>query len=367
MELIGHLMIIMNLELNNLFGFQDFKLNFSYPKKLVKSTIENEYLQTKPNFRYKKVNILMGANASGKTSLGKALVDIFNFLAKKNIRAFDDNFLDEKKEAYFSIDFLVNDDVLYRVACTFLPGKIVLLDVFSSEISVNDSYETCVKKLKAFSVESDIEKLDKLPRMGWLFTFPRDEKSASLLKDDANILNLDILNAVLQTLDTSITEVLKSTEVEKSYIIKSKNGDVFVQNGEVVDKNFLSSGTKAGLDIAFLISALYKDNYGFYYCDEQFSFIQSDIEQAVLSLMISLLKTNTQLFFTTHNLDILEMNLPIHSFIFLRKDDKIEVVHPEEKIKKNDISLRNIVKNDVLNISPDINKILSIEYLNIEK
>ena len=156
-------------------------------------------------------------------------------------------------------------------------------------------------------------------------------------------------------------------EVDKSYIIKSKTGDLFVQNGEVVDKNFLSSGTKAGLDIAFLISALYEGTHGFYYCDEQFSFIQSDIEQSVLSLMISLLKPNTQLFFTTHNTDILEMNLPIHSFIFLRKNDKIEVVHPEEKIKKNNISLRNIVKNDVLDISPDINKILSIEYLNEDR
>lgn len=357
-------MVVMNLELNNLFGFQDFKVNFSYPKKLVKSTIENEYLETKPNFRYKKVNILMGANASGKTSLGKALVDIFNFLSKKNIKSFDDNFLDEKSEAYFSIDFLVDDNVLYRAVCTFLPEKIVSLDVFSSEIAVNDSYETCVKKLQKLHGEDNIEKLEKLPQFGWLFTFPRDEKSSSLLKDNANILDLDILNAVLQTLDTSITKVLKSMEVDKSYIIKSKTGDLFVQNGEVVDKNFLSSGTKAGLDIAFLISALYEGTHGFYYCDEQFSFIQSDIEQSVLSLMISLLKPNTQLFFTTHNTDILEMNLPIHSFIFLRKNDKIEVVHPEEKIKKNNISLRNIVKNDVLDISPDINKILSIEYLN---
>lgn len=359
-------MIVMNIELDNLFGFKDFKANFSYPKKLVKSTIENEYLETKPNFRYKKVNILMGANASGKTSFGKALMYIFNFLEKKDIRSFDDNFLDEKTEVYFLIDFLVNEDVLYRVVCNFLPKKILSLDVFSSKILDNDSYETCVKRLQKFPVEGNIEKLDKLPPMGWLFTFPRDERSSSLLSDDKSILNLDILNAVLKTLDTSITEVLKSTEVEKSYIIKSKNGDVFVQNGEAVDKNFLSSGTKAGLDIAFLISALYEDTHGFYYCDEQFSFIQSDIEKAVLSLMISLLKVNTQLFFTTHNLDILEMKLPIHSFIFLRKDDKIEIVHPEDKIKKNDISLKNIVKNDVLNISPDINKILSIEYLNTE-
>ena len=360
-------MVVMNLELNNLFGFQDFKVNFAYPKKLVKSTVENEYLETKPNFRYKKVNILMGANASGKTSLGKALMHIFNFLSGKNIKSFDDNFLDEKTEAYFSIDFFTDDDILYRVVCTFLPEKIVSLDVFSSEIALTDSYETCVKKLTKVHGEGNTEKLDKLPPLSWLFTFPKDMKSSSLLKDDTDILNLDILNAVLQTLDTSITEVLQSTEVEKSYIIKSKNGDLFVQNGEVVNKNFLSSGTKAGLDIAFLISALYKKSCDFYYCDEQFSFIQSDIEQSILSLMISLLKPNTQLFFTTHNLDILEMNLPIHSFLFLRKDDKIEVVHPEDTIKKNDISLRNIVENDVLNISPDINKILAIEYLNEEK
>ena len=362
-------MVVMNLELNNLFGFQDFKVNFSYPKKLVKSTVENEYLETKPNFRYKKVNILMGANASGKTSLGKALANIFYFLKRKDISSFDDTFLDEKTEAYFSIDFLTGDDALYRAVCTFSPGKILSLDIFSSEITVTDSYETCVKRLKKVSGKEDNEKLAGLPQTGWgwLCTFPRDEKSSSLLKDDTDILNLNILNAVLQTLDTSITEVLQSTEVENSYIIKSKNGDLFVQNGEVVDKNFLSSGTKAGLDIAFLISALYGDTHGFYYCDEQFSFIQSDIEQSILSLMISLLKPKTQLFFTTHNVDILDMNLPIHSFMFLRKDEKIEVVHPEEKIKKNDISLRNVVKNDVLNISPDINKILSIEYLTAER
>lgn len=362
-------MVVMNLELNNLFGFQDFKVNFSYPQKIVKSTVENEYLETKPNFRYKKVNILMGANASGKTSLGKALANIFYFLKRKDISSFDDTFLDEKTEAYFSIDFLTGDDALYRAVCTFSPGKILSLDIFSSEITVTDSYETCVKKLKKVSGKEDNEKLAGLPQSGWgwLCTLPRDEKSSSLLKDDTDILNLTILNAVLQTLDTSITEVLQSTEVENSYIIKSKNGDLFVQNGEVVDKNFLSSGTKADLDIAFLISALYGDTHGFYYCDEQFSFIQSDIEQSILSLMISLLKPKTQLFFTTHNVDILEMNLPIHSFMFLRKDEKIEVVHPEEKIKKNDISLRNVVKNDVLNISPDINKILSIEYLTAER
>lgn len=79
-------MIVMNLEIDNIFAFQNFKINFSYPKKIVNSSIENEYLIGKPNFRYKKLNIIMGPNASGKTSLGNALAAIFNFLFKWNFK-----------------------------------------------------------------------------------------------------------------------------------------------------------------------------------------------------------------------------------------------------------------------------------------
>ena len=54
-------------------------MNLSYPKKIVNSSIENEFLTGFTNFRYKKVNILMGANATGKTSFGKMLMNIFHF------------------------------------------------------------------------------------------------------------------------------------------------------------------------------------------------------------------------------------------------------------------------------------------------
>lgn len=42
------------------------------------------------------------------------------------------------------------------------------------------------------------------------------------------------------------------------------------------------------------------EEYGFYYCDEKFSYIHSDVEKAILSLMIQRLNDNDQLFFTTH-------------------------------------------------------------------
>lgn len=80
-------MIIMDLTLNSIFGFMDFHINFSYPKKIVNSIIENEHLAGRPNFRYKKAVILMGANATGKTSLGKALLRIFK-LSVPAIRLF---------------------------------------------------------------------------------------------------------------------------------------------------------------------------------------------------------------------------------------------------------------------------------------
>ena len=67
-------MIVMNLKLNRIYGFEDFEISFTYPKKVVNSIIEDEYLEGRERFRYKKAVILMGANATGKTSLGKALL-----------------------------------------------------------------------------------------------------------------------------------------------------------------------------------------------------------------------------------------------------------------------------------------------------
>lgn len=360
-------MIVMNVELHNLFAFENFHINFSYPKKIVNSTIADECLPGKPNFRYKKVNIIMGANATGKTSFGKALMYIFNAIAKRDLERITQWIREKRKSAYFSIDFLCDPGALYRVNCQMIPtlGEShrdfdLKIEVSSATILKNDSYESTVKKLKPMEYDKDQypSPLHRIPRFGWLFTYP--ELEAKLLMDDL-VLDTHILKAVLQTLDTQIQDVEKSKEVENSYIIRSENGDVLIQNGEVVDKNILSSGTRMGLDIGYILSSLKQNRHEFYYCDEKFSFVHSDVEIAMLSLMISWLGKNGQLFFTTHNLDLLEMDLPIHSFTFLRKDTTIEPIYPKDFIKKNDISLRNAVRNDVFNMTPDIGKILLLE------
>ena len=54
------IMIVIDLKLDNFKEFRNFHLNMSYPKKVVHSTIVDECLKGRTNFRYKKLNILMG-------------------------------------------------------------------------------------------------------------------------------------------------------------------------------------------------------------------------------------------------------------------------------------------------------------------
>ena len=164
------LMIVMYVKLKNICAFDDFHANFSYPKKIVHSSIEREYLPGFPNFRYKKVNILMGTNASGKTSFGKMLMYIFNFMKRKELSNITDRISDNKKESIFSIDYVSDKNTLYSLEVIIPPEeeeysidrcKISLKCV---NIKKGDSYEKCVERIKIekeVEVFEGIEALDK--------------------------------------------------------------------------------------------------------------------------------------------------------------------------------------------------------------
>ena len=52
-------MIVLNLTLDRIYGFNDFNINFTYPKKIVNSIIEAEHLAGRERFRYKKAVIFI--------------------------------------------------------------------------------------------------------------------------------------------------------------------------------------------------------------------------------------------------------------------------------------------------------------------
>ena len=360
-------MIVLNLELDNLFGFEDFKINFSYLDNIKNSSIKDEFLKDRPNFKYKKVNILLGANATGKTSVGKAMMAIFNFLNRKEISTVTQYIRNIKEKMTFSMDFILDGkNILYRANMEYKridENEKIDLTLYKADILKEDSYETTSNKFEKVNLENEsyIETLEKLERVsGWLFTYP--DQGSNFLKTNNEIMDKKVFENILKTLDPSIEEVRKLDGVKNSYVLTLKGEDIIIQDGEFVKKNkILSSGTKAGLDIAYITSAIKENTNVFYYCDEKFPYIHSDVEKAILSLMIDFLKPNTQLFFTTHNMEVLNMDLPTHCFTFLKKREKIEVVYASEYIDEDNIFLMEAIKNDVFNVAPYLDLIYELE------
>lgn len=369
-------MIVMDIKIDNFFAFKNFHMNMSYPKKIVDSALEYEYLFERPNFRYKKVNILMGANATGKTSIGKMLMLIFNFIDKKHFERLTEKICIEENDASFTVDFVVQKYKLYRVdvrIASKLEEKYkvsdISLDIRSVNITKKDSYESCSKKIEAMPVNkknSYIEELEEIEGLSWLFEYPSDYQ----LRDKVHIAKksiryVRILEYTLRALDPAIIKVEKITEVEDTYVIRMANRSVVMQEGKIIDNNILSSGTKAGLEIAAILDSILEGGHKFYYCDEKFSYAHSDIEKAFLAVMIQCLKVDDQLFFTTHNTDILDMPLPKHSFTFLKKDSNdntqpIKCVNASEFLKRNTDSLRCAVDNDLFSVAPGVELIYEI-------
>ena len=49
-------MIILYVKLKAVYGFDDFHISFTYPKRIVGSMIEEEFLEGRERFRYGKRN-----------------------------------------------------------------------------------------------------------------------------------------------------------------------------------------------------------------------------------------------------------------------------------------------------------------------
>ena len=374
-----HNMIVMNIYLDNFMAFKNFHMNMSYPKKIVNSYIEEEFLKDHPNFRYKKVNILMGANASGKTSFGRMLMNIFNFMDKKEMDRVTRAICDTRKKATFSIDFItIEGDCLYRVTTRIDPktketykDTDVNICVNYVKIGAKDSYESCSKRLSEQDCTMNknfVEELGKIKGLSWLFEYPADFGVVNKYSTYGSSTYLKVLENTLKALDTSIVKVERLRDVEKSFVIRMKNQDVIMQDGELTKGDILSSGTKAGIAIAGIVTAIINGDNGFYYCDEKFSYIHTDIEKAFLSLMIQCLRKNDQLFFTTHNTDILDLPLPKHTFTFLKKDvqddtETIKSVNASEFLKRSTDSVKNAVENDLFSAAPSTELIYQLEEL----
>ena len=362
-------MIVLNLSLKGVYGFNDFNIDFNYPKKIVNSIIEDEHLEGRERFRYKKAVILMGANATGKTSMGKALLSIFEFIEDGNPTPLYEMVSD--KQGYFCIDFVNEDYRLQRLSAQIdAENQKVEIQYKTADIEKMDSYEKCVDKLKdktneATRTATSLKKL--VGDIRYCFAYPGIKKSLKLTYTNKNIL-LKTLKAVIGTLDPTLQDVSISNDLKDTFIIRRGGKEIIIQDGKLLNREVLSSGTAEGIDVAMFLAALAAKESSFYYCDEHFSYIQSDIEKRIFGIMLDQIRANEQLIFTTHNTDMLDLNLPKHSYVFLREQlegdiYQVSAISASEVLKRNTDSLRCALENDIFASLP---KDLLLDELEIE-
>ena len=375
-------MVILNLKLDNIYLFNEFNVNFSYPKKLTNSLIENEFIQQQPSFRYKKLNIFIGANATGKTSLIKAIWFTLYFLTKRERETILRMINPNKDNAYIEID-LVDSLFLYRIKIKV--NKIELengnidnelkVAYVKLELKDKDSYESRVADLdNAIYVFNDYrEALDEIDiNSSWRTALPArksafDEISFLKVPKELEDEYTNTLYNVLNTLDPSITSVFKSSDSDDAYVIVHENSkNIILQEGTKLSTiSLLSSGTKYGISIANMMYSIKHHLNGIYLIDEQFSYVNADVEAAILSTMVSNLGPNEQIFFTTHNTKLLNMSFPTHSLYFMKK----EIVDGKSNItidcasyyeNRNNVSVKNMFENDAFGTTPKLDNIFNI-------
>lgn len=370
-------MVILNLKLKNIYCFNNFEINFSYPKKVNNNLLGNEFHENFNSFRFKKLNIFVGGNASGKTSLIRSIWGILHFLAKKESsslsRIVDENY----EESFIEIDFinnLIDESYLHRLTIKTYNKEHFEIKIADKKIKLTSgkSYESLVLKFDSMPLEffDYIEFLSKNSfNIGWLTTLPSTEEPFNKVdfietsNEEEAKEYLFIINNVLKTLDPSIKEIKKSLDSNDAFVVEhSCNKNIIVQKGMSLSSvPVLSSGTKYGFNIANILYSIKKHRNGIYLIDEQFPYVNSDVEAAMLATMTSLLGPNEQIFFTTHNTNILSLSFPIHSFYFLNKEnDNITVSCASEFENRNNISVKNMYDNDVFRTAPDVSKVYDI-------
>ena len=239
-------MIIMDVKLSHVYGFDDFYVNFTYPRKVAASLIGEETLEGRERFRYKKAVILMGTNAVGKTSLGKALMRIFRSISEANeaiLRDLDGEGIPGK----FQVDFVNEGFTLHRFA-GIVDGENVSIRYYSADIAEMDSYEMAAGKLvdKTEEIGGSFKKLKKaVGTLEYRFAYPEIEKSLRVADVDQKAL-LKTLRAVIGTLDPTLTDVAIAKDLKESYVIRRRGKEIIIQEGKWLNREVLSSGTAEG-------------------------------------------------------------------------------------------------------------------------
>ncbi|MBS9778320.1 MAG: ATP-binding protein [Gammaproteobacteria bacterium] len=386
-------MIFTKISLKNLYCFDNADIDLTFPRTVKDSPIEGEFLDGRPSFHFKRVCILAGANASGKTSFGKVLCGIQNYIIKRvSSNYLHDGIADETQLAEFAVEYVTpQDNRLHFLRVQFDTQNVNLVEYANIYIRKTDSNKSARQRLDAvlknkkqlqrntryvlvdyskkiekyFPEHVKLTEIQLVPQstLRWYYLLAETHEGNILKPDDMRLLQRGVLENILCTFDPSIQTVKEWIDEEENashFEIIFKNADSILidREGNITQQNRLSRGTCEAIKMAHFYSSVASNIDSTLYLDEQMAFTHSELEQAMLNLIIDKLGRYSQFFYTTHNYDILELNLPVHSYLFFKKTGEFSAtVCPADDFKKNDRSLLNYVKNDAFMTLPDVGKL----------
>ncbi len=422
-------MIFTKIRLKNWYSFKDATLDLTYPKKISGNTIDYEYLKKFEKINFKRVQIISGANSSGKTSFSKAISAIRDFIALNTISpyvqegqrsteenvGFEVEFISEKIR---SVDELHDENFITSVFTSFDYEYFSSLEVTfhdhlpstnRSGTSLRYSYHYLsvpIKKIDTItSLRRKIEDLKKgknikdsislifeknkndekkfFDRLEYYY-FPSsiaylcgDISHPIIDQKSKTTLRKDILYKILKTFDPSIMRVSdaihEDSQKHNGFYVDFYNGKSLYISKEAditENKHLLSQGTHQAVSLAKFVSNVInfsssgKDASFMYVLDENMANVQSEIEKSMINLIIEKMEDSSQFFYNTHNYEVLEMNLPIHSFVFIKRDEdnNSTFIQAEHNFNKNDRTILSYVKNDILGTLPDTHLIEDLLY-----
>lgn len=376
-------MIFLKITCDNLYRFQNFELDLTYNKKFNHPLSQDDILFENSNIKVRKNIVIMGANASGKTTFGKLLCLIENYIHGRTLTQeqwhYDTIIYNKNKDAKFTAEFVCNKTAY-------------LLDIVFDQYGLSKEIIRSIPIHKSYYIKTLRERLYNSPPI-FSTTIPKDEYNSSIISpffsDTSNKqvkeireqtgfrfsfsefasmttyigrTNIDLLNKLLPKIDNSIKSVVMlKSQGEKiknlSYSIIFKNDDhITVPDGDLSRcEKKLSHGTFEAIDYLQFLDELPKRQQHTFYIDEQLAHTHSELEAYFIRKAILLKPLNCQLFLTTHNLSIFDLNIPHNDFLFFNRNDAgyTEAIYPTSILNKNDRNLRNYYENDYFGVLPD--------------
>ena len=377
-------MIITKVSCDNMYMFNNFSLDLTYQKKRKHHLSENDVLFDGSKIKVRKNVIIMGGNASGKTTFGKLLRFISNYIFRGQV--VDDFFhlsdIPYKKDeiSCFSLEFVI-DSTAYLLEVSFRGNSLINETLSSCKIYRSHNIKKMRENLeKADAISQYNNTLKKETKMlsdnlvsyAFLVNVSSESEyikseikyffSISQRNNDTlgQYIDTHALNDILPKIDNTVRAVKSMYVDNKStttyQIIFNNKENLVVPKGDIEScKDRLSHGTFEAIEFLKLLTLMKNNPGAMIYVDEMLAHMHSELEAYLIRKAILIKPVQSQIFISTHNIDIFQLNVPINVFVFFKRNSNgyNDAMYPSDILNKNDRNLTQYYVNDYFGVMPD--------------